>query len=79
VKVRHLLLTALALAGCGRRVALEPAAGAALPAKAETAPRELTADELLATTPEARPARADDPVSSSRPRRNDRFDLPPTD
>ena len=77
---RHLLLigvAALALAACGRREPLEPAAGESMPvapAMARTAP---TTDDLLEPTTEQRPERVDELLRRSEEREDDPFDLPP--
>ena len=73
------LAGALLLAGCGKIVPLEPAPGHALPVKPATARRQLTAEELLAPRTDAAPARVDELMRKSMPRRTDRFDLPPPD
>jgi len=67
------------LAGCGRVASLEPAPGHSLPVKPALAPRQLTAEELLAPRTDAAPSRVDELVRKSAPRRADRFDLPPPD
>ena len=78
-RVLHLLLGLLALAACGSRVPLRPAAGQGtppVPAMASTAP---TTDQLLTPTTEARPERVDELLRRSEERQDDRFDLPPPD
>lgn len=72
-------LTTLALTACGSVSDLEPAPGQSLPQKPALAARPLTADELLAAPPFARPERIDELGKRGEPRKPDRFDLPPPD
>lgn len=74
---RTVLIAGLALAGCGEREALRPAAGMQAPPKPALATRAPTVAELLTPPPEARPDRQDEPLTTSEPRAEDRFDLPP--
>jgi ABC-type uncharacterized transport system auxiliary subunit len=76
---RVLLIVALcaALAGCGRREALQPAEGASLPVAPSQARVQPTVDELLTPTPTARPDRSEEVLRRSQVRQDDRFDLPP--
>jgi hypothetical protein len=67
----------LALAGCGAREDLDPAAGKSLPVKPYAAKATPTPEQLLAPPPQTRPARSDDLIESSKERRSDEFDLPP--
>ena len=69
----------LSLASCGRVADLEPAAGRSLPQKPALASSPLTADELLALSPQAKPKRVDELTVRSGGREPDRFDLPPPD
>jgi len=74
-----LLLPAFALlAACGNMEPLQPRAGEGMPVKPAMAARAPTADELLTTPPQARPARQDDGLRRSEEREDDPFDLPPT-
>jgi len=70
---------ALALAACGRTADLEPQAGKSLPQKPALARQPLTAEQLLALTPQADPERVDELNTKGTPRQADRFDLPPPD
>jgi ABC-type uncharacterized transport system auxiliary subunit len=72
-----LLSAALLLAACGKKQALEPAAGHALPEKPATSPAQPTADQLLVPPPSFRPGRSDELLTKSSTRPDDRFDLPP--
>jgi predicted small lipoprotein YifL len=78
---RLLLIAALglALAACGRVGDLEPAAGKSMPQKPALAARALTADDLLALPPRAKPRRVDELTKRGEVREPDRFDLPPPD
>ncbi len=67
------------VAACGQRADLKPAAGQALPVKPLLAKTTPSAEELLEPTTQARPARVDELIKRSEPRRPDRFDLPPPD
>ncbi|WP_331011826.1 hypothetical protein [Sphingomonas sp.] len=71
------LALVLALAGCGRREALQPAQGASLPQTPAEARVQPTVDQLLTPTPTARPARSEEVLRKSQERQDDRFDLPP--
>ncbi len=73
------LVLALALAACGKVAPLTPEAGKSLPVKPRMADHQPDAAELLSYTPEARPARVDEILTRSQPRKPDRFDLPPGD
>jgi hypothetical protein len=77
--MKQLLLAgiALALAGCGAREDLEPAAGKSLPVKPYAAKATPSPEKLLEAPPQTRPARSDDLIESSKERRSDEFDLPP--
>jgi predicted small lipoprotein YifL len=76
----RLLATAtllVALAGCGGREPLRPAAGEQMPPAPALAARAPTTDELLTPAPIARPERVDETLRRSEEREDDRFDLPP--
>ncbi len=73
------VLAALTLAGCGSREELTRLDGKPLPVKPFSARATPTADLLLKPGPQARPARSDELVESSKERRSDEFDLPPPD
>ena len=72
------LAVLLALAACGGREPLRPAAGESMPVAPAMASRAPTTDELLTPPPVARPERVDEPLRRSEERPDDRFDLPPT-
>jgi len=78
-RARIMLIAAplLLLAGCGAQQALAPAKGKKMPPKAATSPTAPTADQLLTPSTAARPGRSDELLTKSRPRSDDRFDLPP--
>jgi predicted small lipoprotein YifL len=67
----------LALAGCGSREPLRPAAGEQMPPAPAMAARAPTTEELLTPPPIARPQRVDETLRRSEEREDDRFDLPP--
>ncbi len=67
----------LALAACGKRDALRPAAGLSMPPKPATAAAQPDVNALLTPPPETRPGRNDDPLRRSEERPDDRFELPP--
>lgn len=69
----------LALGACGQTAPLTPAAGKSLPVKPLMANATPTVDDLLSLPPQAKPARIDELLTKSQPRRADRFDLPPAD
>jgi predicted small lipoprotein YifL len=68
----------LALAACGGREPLRPAAGEQMPVAPAQSARAPTTDELLTPPPVARPERVDEVLRRSEERQDDRFDLPPT-
>jgi hypothetical protein len=68
---------AIALAGCGKREQLVPAAGAAMPQKPAMAPTAPTVDQLLTPSTQQRPGRSEELLQRSEERPDDRFDLPP--
>ena len=67
----------LALASCGSRGELKPAAGVALPVKPYAATATPTPTGLMTPSVQARPQRSDDLLRSSQERQRDDFDLPP--
>jgi len=73
------VILALALAACGNRVDLRPAAGQSLPpaplGRADAPP----AVELLTRTPQEAPKRSVELRTRSEEREDDPFDLPPPD
>jgi hypothetical protein len=69
----------LALSACGGRQVLKPKAGASLPPKPEFAATVPTPDQLMTADDQARPQRNDELLLKSEKRRDDKFDLPPTD
>ena len=82
MKPVHFFLLAAACCGaaaCGQRAGLKPAGGQPLPIKPLLAKVTPTPAQLLTAPPNARPARVDELVKRSEPRRPDRFDLPPSD
>jgi hypothetical protein len=70
-------LALLSLAACGKRDALRPAEGQALPPKPATAAAPPSVDQLLTPPVETRPGRSDDVLRRSEERPDDRFNLPP--
>ncbi|HEU4968129.1 hypothetical protein [Sphingomonas sp.] len=70
-------LAILALAACGGKNELTPAAGASLPPKPAAAATPPTPTELMTPSVQARPRRSDELLKQSEERRDDRFDLPP--
>ncbi len=76
-RLAFVLIAALALAGCGKRQPLVPAAGKALPVKPATSPTRPTSTQLLASPPQMRPGRSDELLTKSQTRPDDHFDLPP--
>lgn len=72
-----LLATGLALAGCGAREELKPAASASLPVAPYGAKATPSPTSLLQPPVQTRPARSDDLIESTNQRRSDTFDLPP--
>jgi hypothetical protein len=73
------ILLALALAACGNRVDLKPAAGQSLPAAPVGRADRPTAEELLTRTQQAAPKRSVELRTRSEEREDDPFDLPPPD
>jgi hypothetical protein len=78
---RVALLTAgtLVIGACGQMAELQPAPGQRLPVKPLLASSTPTAEQLLTPPTNARPARVDELIKRSEPRKPDRFDLPPPD
>lgn len=74
---RLILLSPLALAGCGAAVGLKPPPGGALPVAPYGAAVRPTPPQLVTPTPQQRPQRSDELLRSSQERRADDFDLPP--
>jgi hypothetical protein len=76
---RSLILGAatIALAGCGKREALVPLAGASMPPKPAMAASVPTVDQLLTPSTQQRPGRSEELLQRSEERPDDRFDLPP--
>lgn len=73
------LVLVVALAACGSRADLKPAAGHALPVAPLGRADRLTADELLVRPQQAAPARSVELRTRSEERADDPFDLPPPD
>ena len=71
------VMAVAAVAGCGKRGDLAYAPGQKTPAAPLGAKAAPTPGDMLRTPVQAQPSRVDDPVSKSRPREADRFDLPP--
>ena len=67
----------LALAACGGKRELTPAAGESLPPKPAAEATPLTPTQLMTPSVQARPQRSDELLKQSEERRDDRFDLPP--
>lgn len=72
-----LIIGLVLVAGCGKREDLKPRIGASLPVKPATALTQPTPKDLLATPPQAKPNRVDDPLTKSVERPDDPFHLPP--
>ncbi|MES2699820.1 MAG: hypothetical protein V4647_09445 [Pseudomonadota bacterium] len=68
---------ALALSACGRMADLEPVEGASLPPAPYGAGEPPSAEQLLASEPQAVPERSVELRSVSEEREDDPFDLPP--
>ncbi len=71
------LSLALALAACGVRADLKPQAGKTLPVAAYGRDSQPTANQLLASTPQAAPERSVELRKRSEERKDDPFSLPP--
>jgi len=79
--MRTLLVLAgalLLLAACGSRQDLAPKSADQAPPKPAMATAAPTTEQLLALPANARPARQDDGLTKSEERKDDPFDLPPT-
>lgn len=72
-----LCVLSLGLAGCGKKVDLQPRAGKVLPVMPAGAPKQPTAEDLMTPTVQARPERSDEILRRSEQRPTDEFDLPP--
>ncbi len=82
MRSRHALFLAMTpvmmiLAACGSKSDLKPAVGENLPVKPAGAPKQPTAEELMAPSIQARPERSDEPLKRSEERKEDEFELPP--
>lgn len=77
MKTTIVLLGALALAGCGMRGDLKPAANHTLPVKPYGAVTAPSAADLVTADAQSRPERSDEILRSSDKRAGDAFDLPP--
>jgi len=77
--MRILILAALtlALAACGNRTPLKPAAGEQLPMAPYGAEERPDSDQLLERTPQAAPERSVELRKRSEERQADPFDFPP--
>ncbi|WP_033921826.1 hypothetical protein [Sphingomonas sp. 37zxx] len=77
--IRFLLIPValLALSACGARGRLEPAPGKTLPVAPYGAQSQPTAEQLVTSTSQQRPARSDELLTTSQERPNDPFALPP--
>ena len=71
------LAALLLLAGCGGKGDLAYAPGQATPPRPVGAAETPTPAEMLVPPQQAEPDRVDDPVSRSKAREADRFNLPP--
>jgi hypothetical protein len=72
-----LLIAGLAVAGCGRQVALTPKPGMAPVPTPAFASEPESSDTLMRASTQARPRRNVDILSRSEERQADPFDLPP--
>ncbi len=72
-----LAIAALGLAGCGKKIGLQPEAGQPLPVAPVGAQQPLTPEELTTPKPQTRPERSDELLRRSEKRKDDPFDLPP--
>lgn len=72
-----LCVLSLGLAGCGKKVDLQPRAGKVLPVMPAGAPKQPTAEDLMTPPVQARPERSDEILRRSEQRPTDEFDLPP--
>lgn len=78
--IRPLILAGMivALAGCGARRDLKPAAGQSLPPAPYGQTAVPTPAELTDPTTQQRPSRSDELLTESKERDDDPFALPPT-
>ena len=76
-RARIVTAVLLALAACGGKKELTPAAGESLPPKPAAEATPLTPTQLMTPSVQARPQRSDELLKQSEERRDDRFDLPP--
>jgi hypothetical protein len=65
------------LTACGAKGPLSRPTGATPIPASYGAAAPLSTDQLLTPPPQTEPSRADDPVRRSKPRADDKFDLPP--
>ena len=80
MRIRFVLAGALLLlAACGSRQDLAPKSAEQTPPTPVMAAAPPTTEQLLALPANARPARQDDGLTKSEERKDDPFDLPPTD
>ena len=78
-RMAMLIAGTLTASACGQVAPLQPAPGQHLPVKPLLASATPTAEQLLTPPTNARPARVDELIKRSLPRKADRFDLPPPD
>jgi hypothetical protein len=78
-RVALLVVGSLIVGSCGQMAPLQPGPGKRLPVKPLLASATPTAEQLLTPPTNARPARVDELIKRSEPRKADRFDLPPPD
>ncbi|MXO84747.1 hypothetical protein GRI38_01690 [Altererythrobacter aurantiacus] len=71
------VVAALALSGCARKTALEPAPGQDLPPVPYGASEPPSSTELLELDPQAAPQRSTELRRRSEEREDDPFDIPP--
>ena len=76
-RIAVIAMLALALAACGQRATLRPAAGNELPPPPYGSSEPQTADQLLELDPQAAPERSVELRRESEEREDDPFDLPP--
>ena len=74
-----ILALVMALAACGSRTDLKPAAGKALPIAPLGRADQPTAEQLLVRSQQAAPIRNVELRTRSEERQDDPFDLPPAD
>ena len=71
------ILLLLALSACGARGPLKPEKGTPLPVAPYGATATPTPEQLLSSSPQARPERSDELLKNSDERGRNDFDLPP--